>query len=276
MSDLQSVQITSRNIGDEKGGTIAVVSLNKVETANAFNDQMIHELSETFKMIAKDKSCRLMILKGNGKHFSAGADLKWMQNSVHLDYSENLSESKKLAHMFQLLYDLPIPTIAVVKGAAFGGAVGLTACCDYAIGAESAKFCLSEVKLGILPAVIMPYLEKKMRVGSLLRYGFTAKVFSGKKALESGLIDICCKEEDLEETLKEEINGVLQGGSMAQKALKTLQRSLSRNPHISSEEPIEAIAKARQSQEAKEGFKAFFNKSKPSWVQQIDEIKDLL
>ena len=276
MSDDSVVLIKWKYINELQNAKIAIVSLNRTSSANAFNAEVIEELTNVFKHIEAQSDCRMMILKGEGKHFSAGADLKWMQDSVNLSYSENCEEAKKLAAMFQTLYDLSIPTLAVVQGAVYGGAVGLTACCDFAIGLSNCKFCLSEVKLGILPAVIMPFLGRKMKVGSLLRYSYTAKVFNSEEALECGLIDICCEQDEIEAVVNKEINALLQGGPEALKSLKKLQRFLAINNYESCDETVEAIAKARQSKEASHGFHSFFSKSIPNWVGKIPEEKNFL
>ena len=271
MGQIHPVSLRWNSTKQGKNEQVAVMALNRPEQANAFNGEMLDHIINCLDEVAKNPSCRVLLVKGEGKHFSGGADLKWMQNSINLGYEENYAEAKKMASMFEALYRLPIPTIAVVKGAAFGGAVGLIACCDFAICSENAKLCLSEVKMGILPAVILPYLGRKMLPGALKRLGLTAKVFGAAEACDCGLIDLVCSEEDLEQNVKDELNRLLQGGPMAHRSLKSLFQILSESNFKQSDTTATSIAKARQGDEAQDGFAAFFAKKKASWVDELAE-----
>ena len=271
MSQEDPVSLKWDSLTNNQEAKIATLSLNRPNQANAFNVSMIEKISSCIHEVANEAQCRALLIKGEGKHFSGGADLKWMQNSINLGYEENFAEARKMSAMFEALHQLPIPSIAIVKGAAFGGAVGLIACCDYAICADNAKLCLSEVKMGILPAVILPYLGKKMLPGPLKRLALTAKVFSASEACDYGLVDLVCKEQDLEQEIKGEVDRLLNGGPMAHRALKELFKILSEANFNQSDTTATSIAKARQGLEAQAGFEAFFNKRKADWVDELPE-----
>ncbi|MFK7823830.1 MAG: enoyl-CoA hydratase-related protein [Oligoflexales bacterium] len=271
MSQIHPVSLRWDSSKQGEKSKIAVMALNRPEQANAFNGEILEQIISCLEEVAQNPDCRAFVLKGEGKHFSGGADLKWMQDSIKLAYEENYAEAKKMTVMFEALHRLPVPTIAVVKGAAFGGAVGLIACCDFAICAEGAKLCLSEVKMGILPAVILPYLGKKMLPGPLKRLALTAKVFGASEARDYGLIDLICSEQSLDKLVKDELSLLLQGGPMAHKSLKNLFQILSESNFKQSDTTAKSIAKARQGSEAQAGFEAFFAKKKASWVDELAE-----
>ncbi|NRA44726.1 MAG: enoyl-CoA hydratase/isomerase family protein [Oligoflexales bacterium] len=271
MNHDKSVSLRWDSLKHNKNSKLAVVSLNRPEQANAFNGDMLDEITNCLQEVAQNPDCRVLLVKGEGKHFSGGADLRWMQDSINLGYEENFAEARKMSAMFEALYRLPIPSIAIVKGAAFGGAVGLIACCDFAICAEDAKLSLSEVKIGILPAVIMPYLGKKMTPGALKRLGLTAGIFNGPEARQYGLVDVVCKKDDLQQQTKDEVNKLLMGGPMAHKSFKNLFQILSESHFKQSDTTATSIAKARQGNEAQSGFEAFFKKTKADWVDELPE-----
>jgi len=155
---MPDTELLIKKIDANRDDCIGFVSISRPEVANALSAQVMQELTDHLAVLSSTPHLRAVILRGKGKHFSAGADLNWMKASAALTKSENEVDARKLAFLFESLYQLSVPTIAVVSGAAYGGAVGLTAACDFAIATTSAKFCLSEVKLGLLPAVILPYL----------------------------------------------------------------------------------------------------------------------
>ena len=232
---------------------------------------MISSIASHLAALSLDEHCRMLILSGEGKHFSAGADLHWMKKSYNLSPEENYEESEKMAAMFEQLYQLPMPSIAVVQGAAFGGAVGLVACCDFAIASTKSTFCLSEVKLGILPAVILPYLSLKFNSGALRRLSLSGQTFCANEAKEYGLIDLCSPPEQLRPTLIKEINALLTGGPKAQRALKKLHQHLASTNYQQCPETSKAISTARSGSEAQQGFAAFFAKEKPSWIEELTD-----
>ena len=170
MTDTQQEQAVIYHL-DERG--VATVTLNRPEKHNAFDDSLIAELTRIFKQIANEPAARVMVLAAQGKSFCAGADLNWMKRMANYSYEENLADANALANMLHALHTLPKPTIAKVQGAAFGGAVGLVACCDIAIGSKLSKFCLSEVKLGLIPATISPYVIEAMGARAAKRYFMT-------------------------------------------------------------------------------------------------------
>lgn len=251
-----------------QGGRIASVTLNRPEAANSFNGELLVELTRLFRQVKDDASARLLLLQGAGKHFSAGADLNWMKAAAALDHAGNLAESAKLLDMFESLASLDIPAVAVVHGAAFGGGVGLIAACDYAIATETAKICLSEVKIGLIPAVIAPYLARKMHAGSLMRFALSGRVFSGIEAREAGLVTVTTSVENLPQVLEQEVNSLLEASPEAQRAYKRLQRKLQQN-FPQTRDTVEAIATLRVSRSGQEGLAAFFAQERPPWVTSL-------
>jgi len=268
MSDTQdSVSLTFKSLGSNAvKANVAVVSLSRTTSANAFNAEMIRQLQSSFNEVKGNKDCRALILRGLGKHFSAGADLNWMKDSAKLSFEQNLDGSIVLQKMFESLHTLPIPTIALVQGAAYGGAVGLVAACDYAIGLSDVKFCLSEVKVGLIPAVILPYLQRKMRPSALNRLSLTGKVFNATEALNYGLIEKTCTTNELNDVLREEITSILAASPQAQASLKLLtQQLLNTSTSEQTKLTTNAIATIRQSKEGQAGLTAFFEKKTPPW-----------
>lgn len=268
----QEITITRRLLTKDRQDFVAVVTLNRPEVANAFNAEMVQGLLGAWEELAAEPQCRALVLSAAGKHFSAGADLVWMRSSVALNFGENLAEAKLLAAMFEGLYRFPRPTIAVVHGAAYGGAVGLASCCDVVIAARESKFCLSEVKLGILPAVIFPYLARRLTPGALRRYSLTARVFSGDEACRIGLVDVCSSEDEMNASLRQELADVLAASPDGQQATKRLHQWLVDHSLSASEKTVEAIAKARTGEAGQQGLHAFLNKTTPSW--KVDLPKD--
>jgi methylglutaconyl-CoA hydratase len=252
--------------GDEH---VAVLALNRPEAANSFNDAVIRELVAHLKELKETPACRALVLRGKGRHFSAGADLGWMKASAQLGYDDNIRDAKGLIDLFESLANLPMPTLAVVTGSAFGGAVGLTACCDVAIAAESARFCLSEIKLGIIPAVILPYLARKMAPGQLRRHALTGRIFDAREAERFGLVQRVAPDAELEAAVREEVNGVLAGAPTAQAAVKVLHQRIVRESLAQGPHTAEAIAALRVAPAAQAGFAAFFAKQPVPWARTL-------
>lgn len=255
---------------------VATLVINRPEAANAFNGDILEDLTAALESVHQDRTCRALLLQGAGKHFSAGADLTWMQASARLGVEENCTEARKLIRMFEALDSLRIPTISVVRGAAYGGAVGLVACTDFAIATTAARFCLSEIRVGLLPAVILPYLSRKIPQGSLRRLTLEARVFNHQEARECHLVQVIAESDQLEQTVREEINQLLQGSPEAQAAYKTLQLSLQENAFRQGEETVKAIAAARASRSGQAGLAAFFDKKPAPWVLQISPTAPIL
>lgn len=271
----ETIRLEWQEAGSNQEGKIAWLTLNRPETANAFDAAMLADLTKAFDGLGKEPGCRALVIQGEGKHFSGGADLNWMKASAELSHEENLREARKMSEMFDRLYRLPFPTVALIHGAAYGGATGLTACCDIAIADREARFCLSEVRLGILPAVILPYLSLKMRYSSLQRLSMTARPFSGEDAQQAGLVEICCDQREFGPILREELNGFLGAGPLALKRLKSLQQSVSSRLMECQTLACETIADVRSGAEASEGFSAFFAKKSPSWVSKVESLAEL-
>ena len=254
------------------GGRTAKLLLNRPDQANAFSAQMMDEISAHVATLKAQNDVRVLVVTGSGKHFSAGADLGWMQSSAKLSFAENLRDAERLRSMFEALANLEIPKIAAIRGAVYGGAVGLVACCDFAVADSAAKFCLSEAKLGLLPAVIAPYLLRKMKLGQLRRLALSGTVFTANEAKDFGLIELICAnqgDDDLEQAVKKEINALLACGPEAQKSILRLFESLRSKGNPQSEDTVEAISKARTGAEGQAGLGSFFSKVAPPWSRSL-------
>lgn len=258
----------------DKGGKIAHLTLNRPEQANAFSAQMMEEITQHAIHLSTLNDLRIVILSGSGKHFSAGADLAWMKQSAELSYEQNIEDAAKLRKMFESLVAIDCPKIAVVRGAVYGGALGLIACCDFAIADETSKFCLSEAKLGLVPAVIAPYLLRKMNPGQLRRMALTSRAFDVNDAKQFGLIEIISP--DLGDSLYEEVKSLLSCGPEAQRSINRLFDSLRLKNYAQCDDTVQTIAKARSGQEGQEGLKSFFAKNAAAWVRSIkhSDIQD--
>lgn len=251
---------------DDRG--VATVTLNRPEKHNAFDDAIIAELTACFKQLAGSGSVRVMILSANGKSFSAGADLGWMQRMATYTYEENLRDANALAEMLKTLYQLPFPTIARVQGAAFGGAVGLVSCCDMAIANSRASFCLSEVKIGLIPATISPYVISAMGARAARRYFVTAERFSGAEAERLGLVSQQVEDAELDSALEQLVNAILANSPAAVVAAKQLVLDVDQQPLTDAliADTSQRIAAIRVSEEGQEGLNAFLEKRPASWL----------
>ena len=256
--------------GRESELRLATLVLNRPDAANAFSGELLVRITELLEEVKADPSVRLLTLQGSGKHFSAGADLLWMKESAQLKYEGNLAEAKKLSTMFESLASLKIPTMAIVKGAVFGGAVGLLAACDYAFADESAKVCLSEAKIGLIPAVILPYLQRKIAPAVLHRMAMGSPILLSEQLLKIGLVQDVASGNKLEGLVRTEINALLQTSPEAQAAYKRLWSELT--PGIQDVEvTANAIATIRASAMGQHGLHSFFKKETPDWVLQLPE-----
>ena len=253
----------------EKG--FATLWLNRPEKNNAFNAEMIRELVLAIDQVQANKNLRFLLLRGRGKHFCAGADLAWMQQSAQLDFNANLNDARELAELMYSLYHLKLPTLAVVQGAAFGGAVGLVACCDMAIGAHDALFSLSEVRIGLAPAVISPFVVKAIGERATRRYAMTGERFSGERARELGLLSETYAAAELDDALHGWLDNLMLNSPQAMRASKDLLReasSASVSPALR-RYTENAIARIRVSPEGQEGLNAFLEKRKPRWLGEV-------
>jgi len=253
----------------EKG--FATLWLNRPEKNNAFNAEMIRELVLAIDQVQANKNLRFLLLRGRGKHFCAGADLAWMQQSAQLDFNANLNDARELAELMYSFYHLKLPTLAVVQGAAFGGAVGLVACCDMAIGTHDALFSLSEVRIGLAPAVISPFVVKAMGERAARRYAMTGERFSGERARELGLLSETYAAAELDDALHGWLDNLMLNSPQAMRASKDLLReasSASVSPALR-RYTENAIARIRVSPEGQEGLNAFLEKRKPNWLGEV-------
>jgi methylglutaconyl-CoA hydratase len=247
---------------------IATLSLNRPEVGNAFNDQLINTLIKQLEVVENDASIHCLILRSEGKHFSAGADLNWMKSMASYDFEHNYQDALVLSKLMDKLYRLSKPTIACVQGAAFGGAIGLIACCDIAIAESNARFCLSEVKLGLCPAVISPYVINAIGARQASRFFLTAEVFDSQKAQKIGLLHDVVDAEALNDCVLIIAGQISRNGPAALAASKALiKRVTSEFPDQTlREDTASLIAKLRVSAEGQEGISAFFEKRPPQWT----------
>lgn len=247
---------------------VAWITLTRPEVHNAFNDTLIAELTVALEGIGTDERVRVVVLEAKGRSFSAGADLNWMQRMTGYSREENLRDARALARLMRTLDELPKPTMALVQGPAFGGGVGLIACCDIAIAAETAHFCLSEVKLGLIPAVIAPYVVAAIGERAARRYFLSAETFGSRDALRLGLVHEVVADEALGDAGKRVLKALRQGGLQAQVAAKALIRAVAKRPVDDAlvDDTARRIARVRASDEAREGIAAFLAKRKPDWA----------
>lgn len=259
---------TSNIIIDDRG--VATLTMCRGEMHNAFDDTMIADLTAKLKDLEANEAVRVVVLAAEGKSFSAGADLNWMKRMAAYSYEENFEDAMGLAGLLETLNFLKKPTIAKVQGAAFGGGVGLVAACDIAIGSEYASFCLSEVKLGLFPAVISPYVVNAMGQRASRRYWLTAERFKADEAHRFGLLHEVVKANELDGSVEKIIETFMVNGPNSVEGCKDLIFAVSNRPIDKAviKDTAERIAKQRASDEGREGLTAFLDKRKPAWVKE--------
>ena len=251
----------------ERQGAVATVWMNRPEVFNAFNEQLIDDLAAACGALEDDAGVRVVVLAGRGRHFSAGADLNWMQRASACTEAENLADARKFAAMLQALSGLSKPTIARVQGAALGGGTGLAAACDMVVAADYAQFSTSEVKFGIIPAVISPYVLRAIGPRHALRYFQTAEKFSAAEAKAIGLVSELVTLDELDAGVAKLVQSLLAGGPLAQQAAKELIAAISGRQIDAAvgEETALRIARQRAGAEAREGITAFLHKRPAAW-----------
>lgn len=251
----------------EKSAGTATVTLNRPNERNSFNDEVIAGLADAFKMAADFHDVRVVLLRGAGKVFSAGADLGWMKKAASLTEQENREDALKMAAMFEALYYCPKPTVAVVHGAAMGGAMGLIAACDIAIATDSTKFAFTEVLLGLAPAVIAPFVIAKIGSANASRYFLTGEIFDAETALKIGLVSKVVTDAHLHDASIELATQLKKGSPTAQSEIKRLVSMASGfSPVEYREYTSKLIASLRAGEEGKEGLSSFFEKRLPKWA----------
>jgi len=258
-----------QNILTEIDAGVGIVTLNRPERHNAFDDEMIAELSEAMDWMGGDPAVRVVVISSTGKSYCAGADLAWMQRAATYSLEENRRDAGALADMLHRVSDCPKPVIARVQGPAFGGGVGLVAACDMAVATFETRFALTEVKLGLIPAVISPYVIAAIGERYVRRYMLTAERFSAAEAYRIGLIhEMVADDAGLDEAIGEWIDQLMQNGPQALAECKSLIRAVSSRPLGPKvmEYTADRIARVRVSEEGQEGLAAFLQKRKPNWI----------
>jgi methylglutaconyl-CoA hydratase len=251
-----------------KSGVITEIILNRPDVHNAMNVLMINELTKAFGAAYENNITRLIILKGNGKSFCAGADLNYMKEIARFGFNDNFEDGKKLAFLFKTIYQCPVPTIAVVHGAAFGGANGLIAACDIAIAELNTTFSFSEVKLGIGPATISPYIIKRIGEYQSRDLLLTGRKFKGEEAQKTGLINWALPLNEIETRINNYIKEFKSSAPKAVKYTKQIISKITGNSDTTAQVDYTAkcIAELRGAEEGQEGMSAFLEKRKPNWI----------
>lgn len=251
-------------------GPVATLWMNRPERHNAFDETLIAELTQACQELNDNADIRAVVLAGRGKSFSAGADLNWMKRAAQNGVEENLADARALAHMLRTLAEMKKPTIARVQGAALGGGMGLAAACDIAVASTQAVFATSEVKFGIIPSAISPYVLRAIGARQATRYFQTAERIDAQRAREIGLVHETVAPEALDDTVQEIVTALLQGGPLAQAAAKDLIRAVDHQTVNDTlvEETAHRIAHLRATPEAREGIAAFLDKRQPAWIGQ--------
>ena len=244
------------------------VELARPDVRNAFNDELIADLQHTFDAIAANPEVRVVVLRGEGKVFCAGGDLKWMQKSVELTAEENLADTRRLSKMFATLNHCPKPVVGLIQGAAIGGGVGLVSICDYVIASHDTVFSLAEVRLGIIPACIGPFVLAKIGESNARAYFMSAERFAAERALAIGLVhELVETPVQLDIACSRITQNLLQCGPNAMAAAKALVRGIKARSFDESQDYVSrTLAELRVTPEGQEGLRAFLEKRKPSWV----------
>jgi len=249
-------------------GQVATVTLSRPEVRNAFNDAVIVELTQAFTQLGQNSQVRAIVLAAVGPAFCAGADLNWMRRMADYSHAENLADAAQLAEMLRVIYTCPKPTVARIQGDVYAGGLGLVAACDMAVSVDTAGFCLSEVKLGLIPATISPYVVRAMGPRAAHRYFLTAERFDAAEALRIGLVHAVASTEQLEAKVAEVTQTLVTASPNAVKACKTLLHEVA-GKDIDADlivHTVASIANIRASDEGREGVQAFLQKRKPSWL----------
>ena len=257
-------------LSETDGRGVARLTLNRPDIHNAFNDETIGALHEALNRLAGDDSVRAVVLTGAGKSFSAGADVNWMRKAADYSHDENLADATRLADMLHALDTLPKPTVARVNGGAYGGGVGLIAACDIAIAAAHAKFGVTEVRLGLIPSVISPYVVRAIGPRAARRFALSGEIFGAAEAARIGLLHEVVPEAELDAAVDATIDDLLKGAPGAQAEAKALVADVAGAAidETLRRDTAERIATRRATAEAKDGLSAFLEKRRPGWVRE--------
>jgi methylglutaconyl-CoA hydratase len=247
---------------------VATVTLNRPDVRNAFNDEVIAELAGAITQYGLRPEVRCIVLAGNGPAFCAGADLNWMKRMATYTYEQNMDDARALANMLRALYRCPKPTIARVQGDTYAGGMGLVAACDIAVSVDTANYCLSEVRLGLIPATISPYVIRAMGPRAAHRYFLTAERFSAAEAHRIGFVHEVVKADQLDAKVNEIAQALVGAGPQAVNACKSLVHDVAERDidPVLVEHTVKGIADIRVSEEGREGIQSFLGKRKPSWT----------
>jgi methylglutaconyl-CoA hydratase len=259
----------------EHTGPVATVWMNRPEVHNAFNEDLIAQLTQAFADLGTDERVRVVVLAGRGRSFSAGGDLAWMKRLGEASVAANVADAERLATLFRTIAECPKPTVARVHGAALAGGTGLVAACDMAVAAERAQFAVSEVRLGLIPATIGPYVLRAIGARQAGRYFQTAERIDARRALALGLVhEVVADDDALDTQVAEIVHALLQGAPGAQTAAKALIRDVSDRPVTDAlvHDTAERIARLRALPEAQEGLSAFLEKRPAAWVPKESHV----
>lgn len=247
---------------------VAEVWLNRPEVRNAFNDDVIAELTQVFAKLSQDEDLRVIVLAAHGKAFCAGADLNWMRAMADYSWEQNRGDAQKLADMLWTLYQCPVPVVGRIQGDCYAGGMGLAAICDVLVAAEGVTFCLSEARLGLLPATIAPYVMRALGEQASRRYMVTAERFGADEAHALGFVHELCRADQLDAKVAELVSVLAANGPKAARACKRLVRDVAGAP-LGAElraDTARRIADIRSSEEGREGVQSFLGKRKPGWL----------
>ena len=247
---------------------VATITLNRPELRNAFNDEVILELTVAVQELGQRDEVRAIVLAANGPAFCAGADLNWMKRMAGYSRAENLHDASGLARMLEVIYTCPRPMIAKVQGGVYAGGVGLVAACDMAVSVDTAQYCLSEVKIGLIPATISPYVIRAMGARAAHRWFLTAERFSAAEAHRIGFVHEVVPASELDARVQALASTLASAGPQAVRACKRLLHDVAGHDITPAlvQHTVEAIADIRASDEGREGVRAFLEKRKPAWL----------
>ena len=257
-----------KNLTATTHNQVGLVTLNRPEVRNAFNDEVIAELTRVFSELGVRDDVRCIVLAAEGPAFCAGADLNWMRRMADYTREENLADAAQLAEMLRVIYECPKPTVARIQGDVYAGGMGLVAACDIAVSGDTAQYCLSEVKLGLIPATISPYVIRAMGARAAHRYFLTAERFGAQEAHRIGFIHEVVSADALDAKVAEITQALLNASPAAVKACKRLVQDVAQQditPALIAQ-TVQGIADIRSSEQGKEGVQSFLQKRKPSWI----------